>query len=63
MHYVPRVRLVVVCDSMRGGAMNAPNSVQIEPEETIQVIFSNFHGEGHALHKGQGQKASRDSGC
>jgi hypothetical protein len=29
-----------MCISLRGGAMNAPNSVQIEPEETIQVIFT-----------------------
>jgi len=37
---VPRLRLVGMRSSVRERAMSAPNSVQMEPEETIQVIFT-----------------------
>jgi sRNA-binding carbon storage regulator CsrA len=57
---MPRLRLVGLCGSVRGGAMNAPNSVQIEPEETIQVIFTE---KGTSFVKVKDRRPVRDSGC
>ena len=40
--------------------MNAPNSVQIEPEEAIQMIFTE---KGTRFVKVKDRRQVRDSGC
>jgi sRNA-binding carbon storage regulator CsrA len=57
---MPRLRLVGMRSSVRGGAMNAPNSVQIEPEEAIQMIFTE---KGTRFVKVKDRRQVRDSGC
>jgi intracellular sulfur oxidation DsrE/DsrF family protein len=57
---MPRLRLVGMRSSVKGGAMNASNSVQIEPEVAIQVIFTE---KGTRFVKVKDRRPVRDSGC